>query len=191
MQFEYGNLLAGRERTQQTGRQSPIAQAHHSFDLGATLPPFRFERTEIGEGRRVPALFRRWQARHAHLVEVDIATGHLVEGGPQHARQEFRFEYVGIRANEFDRGSEQNTLSGTHLHHRRITHDRDIAGPNEHRARYLGAITSRGQTAQPDILGGQHSAHNRIALAEDHRGTVEYPYTFVAAAVDAYCQHRY
>lgn len=40
-----------------------------------------------------------------------------------------------------------------------------------------------------DAHGG--SAHNRIALAEDHRGTVEYPYTFVAAAVDAYCpQHR-
>lgn len=37
-----------------------------------------------------------------------------------------------------------------------------------------------------------NSAHNRIVLAEKSRGAVDYPYTFLHAAVKAYCpQHDY
>lgn len=40
-----------------------------------------------------------------------------------------------------------------------------------------------------DVYGG--SASNQIALAESHEDTVDYPYTFVAAAITAYCpQHE-
>lgn len=40
-----------------------------------------------------------------------------------------------------------------------------------------------------DAHGG--SARNRLTLAENHRGTVDYPHTFVNAAIIAYCpRHR-
>ncbi|MGV9923395.1 DUF732 domain-containing protein [Nocardia rhamnosiphila] len=39
-----------------------------------------------------------------------------------------------------------------------------------------------------DVNGG--SARNRIALAESHEDTVDYPYIFVHAAITAYCPHH-
>ncbi|WP_405135731.1 DUF732 domain-containing protein [Nocardia sp. NBC_01388] len=32
-----------------------------------------------------------------------------------------------------------------------------------------------------------NSAHNQIVLAEKSRSTLDYPYTFLSAAIDAYC----